>query len=69
MQIDKKIDSPFGTVIFRGTLSEQEVDHLITLGLMAAVARGEIPVAFDESEEGSVDGEEVLLADTPQTLQ
>ena len=54
MKIDKKIETPIGTVVFQGELTEQELDHVIELGLLVLMSRGGIDVKFQDEVEDEI---------------
>lgn len=61
-KIDKELDTPLGLVVFRGEVSEEELDHIVTLGLMSMVLQGQlIPTIY------TADG--AIIQDTSETLQ
>lgn len=62
MKIDKTIELPEGTIVFRGELTEEEVEHLITLGLVYSYLRGDInsTVMLDNG---------LILSEEPDQLQ
>ncbi len=62
MEIDKKIELPMGTVHFKGELSEEEVEQLITLGLIFSFMRGDLETIVT-TEDGS------LVAEVPDQIQ
>jgi len=62
MIIDKKIETEMGVVHFKGELSEDEVDYVITIGLATLMIRGEL-----EAQYATTDG--VLIQDGTDTLQ
>ena len=62
MLIDKKIDLPSGVVYFKGELADDEVEHLITMGLVFAYLRGDLD-SFVTTEDGT------LISDVPEQLQ
>lgn len=51
MELDKEIETPFGVVRFKGTVNEEQLDHIIKVGLLALMARGEINATFVDAEE------------------
>lgn len=51
MEIDKKIETPFGLVHFKGNVSQEEFDHIIELGLMVLFSQGRLGVEYEETEE------------------
>lgn len=42
MKIDQTIDLPMGTIIFKGDVSDEELDYIIKLGLVSLYLRGEL---------------------------
>jgi len=52
MKIDKEIELPMGTVHFVGEVSEEELDHIITLGLAMLLQTGRLPVQMVDDTEG-----------------
>lgn len=62
MEIDKEIDTPMGKVVFRGNLTEDELDYVITIGLVTMMIRGELDAVVS-----TADG--TILSDTPEQLQ
>jgi len=62
MEIDKEIDTPMGKVVFRGNLTEDELDYVITIGLVTMMIRGELDAVVS-----TADG--TILSDIPEQLQ
>lgn len=62
MQIDKKIDTEMGVVHFKGEITPEEQEYLITMSLVAMFLQGQIDAKIVTS-----DG--TLVADIPDTLQ
>jgi len=62
MKIDKKIETEMGVVHFKGELSEDELDYVVTIGLATLMIRGEL-----EAQYATEDG--VLIQDGNDTLQ
>jgi len=62
VKIDKEIDTPMGKVIFRGELTEEELDYVITVGLVTMMVRGDLSATY-ALEDGT------LLSDVPEQLQ
>ena len=62
MKIDKKIETEMGVVHFKGELSEEELDYVVTIGLATLMIRGEL-----EAQYATEDG--VLIQDGNDTLQ
>ena len=58
MEIDEKIETPVGTVYFKGKLNDEELMHVIRAGLMTLMAKGHIHASVeyedDEPENGVV---------------
>lgn len=54
MKIDKKIETPIGTVVFQGELTTEELDHVIELGLMVLLSRGALDVKYEGEEPESI---------------
>lgn len=71
MELEKEIETPFGTVRFKGTVTDDELDYIIKIGLMAMMARGQIKAQFItvDGEPVEDDLDEPLLDDTPPTKQ
>ncbi len=51
-----------GKVIFRGELSEEELDYVITVGLVTMMIKGDLEATY-VLEDGT------LLSDVPEQLQ
>ncbi len=62
MQIDKKIDTEMGVVHFKGEITPEEQEYLITMGLVAMFLQGQL-------ETKTVTSDGTLVADIPDTLQ
>lgn len=62
MKIDKELDTPMGKVVFRGELSNEELDAVVTLGLVTMLLQGSISPTFMTSD-GTV------IQDVPDQLQ
>lgn len=62
MKIDKEIDTPMGKVVFRGELTDEELDYVITIGLVTMMIRGDLSATY-ALEDGT------LLSDVPEQLQ
>lgn len=62
MKIDKKIETEMGVVHFKGELSEDELDYVVTIGLATLMIRGDL-----EAQYATEDG--VLIQDGTDTLQ
>jgi hypothetical protein len=60
MEIDEKIETPVGTVVFKGKLDDEELRHVIRAGLMYLMASGYINTSVEQDE---------TLLDPPETLQ
>jgi hypothetical protein len=48
MEISKSIETPQGTVQFKGELSQEEADFVIKVGLSVLLQNGMLPVKFDQ---------------------
>lgn len=61
MEIDKKIETEMGTVHFKGELSDDELDYVVTIGLATLMIRGELKAEY-ATEDGSliVDGNDPI---------
>ena len=57
MELDKEIETPFGVVRFKGTVSDEEFDYIIKSGLLVLMARGQIKAQFIESDEDLLDAD------------
>lgn len=53
MEIDKKIETEMGTVHFKGELSDDELDYVVTIGLATLMIRGELKAEY-ATEDGSI---------------
>jgi len=62
VEIDKTIETEMGVVHFKGTLTDEEVDYVLTIGLATLMIRGELEAKY-ATEEG------VLIQDGTNTLQ
>ena len=62
MKIEKTIDLPTGTIRFEGEVTEEELDHIITMGLAFMYIRGDLQATLMTS-----DG--TLISDVPEQLQ
>lgn len=50
MQIDKSFEMPEGTVTFQGTLSPEELDLVLAVGLNTLMRNGAIPFSSRNTE-------------------
>lgn len=62
MKIDKVLDTPMGRVVFRGELSDDELDAVITMGLVTMLLNGNISPTI-MTQDGTI------LSDEPDQLQ
>ncbi len=62
MKIDKEIDTPIGKVVFRGELTDDELEYVVTVGLVTMMIRGDLSATF-ALEDGT------LLSNVPEQLQ
>jgi len=62
MEIDKKIDTEMGTVHFKGNLTDDELDYVVTIGLATLMIRGELQAEY-ATEDGS------LISNGSDTIQ
>ena len=62
MKIEKTIELPTGSVRFEGEVTEEEMDHIITMGLAFMYIRGDIDATLMTS-----DG--TLISDVPEQIQ
>ena len=62
MHIEKTIELPTGTIRFEGEVTEEELDHIITMGLAFMYIRGDIDASI-MTEDGT------LVADVPDQIQ
>ena len=53
MEIDKKIETEMGTVHFKGELTDDELDYVVTIGLATLMIRGELQAEY-ATEDGSI---------------
>lgn len=53
MEIDKKIETEMGVVHFKGHLTEEELDYVVTIGLATLMIRGQIKAEY-ATEDGSI---------------
>jgi hypothetical protein len=50
MLVNKSIETPQGTVVFEGELSEQELDFVLKVGLNFLMQAGAIPMTLKASK-------------------
>lgn len=62
MKIDQTIELPMGTIVFKGEVSDEELDYIIKLGLVSLYLRGELETTL-QTEDGTV------VSDVPDMLQ
>jgi hypothetical protein len=62
VKIDKEIDTPIGKVVFRGELTDDELEYVVTVGLVTMMIRGDLSATF-ALEDGT------LLSNVPEQLQ
>ncbi len=62
MEIKKSIKNKDGTVKFKGTLTQEEHDFVLTVGLNTLIEQGAIAMT---TEEVSLDEEDYIPGDTP----
>jgi len=62
VKIDKELDTPMGKVVFRGELSDEELDAVVTMGLVTMLLQGQISATF-MTEDGT------LIQDVPDQVQ
>jgi len=62
MEIDKKIETEMGTVHFKGNLTDDELDYVVTIGLATLMIRGELQAEY-ATEDGS------LISNGTDTIQ
>ena len=53
MEIDKKIETEMGVVHFKGELTDDELDYVVTIGLATLMIRGELQAEY-ATEDGSI---------------
>ncbi len=63
MEIKKSIKNKDGTVKFKGTLSQEEHDFVLTVGLNTLIEQGAI--AMTAEEEITLDEEDYIPGETP----
>ena len=51
MEINKTIETPNGSVTFTGTLNQQELDVVLSVGLNVLLASGVLAKNFEERKE------------------
>lgn len=61
MQIEKVLETPEGSVTFKGTLAGNELEAVIAVGLLTLLQAGALPYLQDE--------EGVYVFDEPETHQ
>ena len=61
MEIDKKLETEMGTVHFKGELTDDELDYVVTIGLATLMIRGELQAEY-ATEDGSIisDGNDTI---------
>lgn len=62
VKIDQTIELPMGTIVFKGEVSDDELDYIIKLGLVSLYLRGELETTI-QTEDGTV------VSDVPDMLQ
>jgi len=62
VEIDKTIETEMGVVHFKGSLTDEELDYVITIGLATMMIRGEL-----EAQYATADG--TLIQEGTDTLQ
>ena len=62
MKIDKTIDLPTGTIVFQGELNEEELDNVITMGLVFLYLRGDL-------EATTITHDGAFVSDIPEQMQ
>lgn len=62
MKIDQTIELPMGTIVFKGEVSDEELDYIIKLGLVSLYLRGGIETTV-QTEDGTV------VSEVPDMLQ
>lgn len=62
VKIDQTIQLPMGTIVFKGEVSDDELDYIIKLGLVSLYLRGELETSV-QTEDGTV------VSDVPDLLQ
>jgi len=53
MKIDQTIETPMGTIVFRGEVTDDELDYIIKLGLVTMYLKGELD-SEAITEDGSI---------------
>lgn len=64
MQIDETFDTEFGTVVFRGEVTDEELQFIIRAGLLTMLLQNKIQATFIQPEES-----DHFIMDSPTQVQ